>query len=117
MKRHLAFSGALLLIGFALSGSTCDQFQRTLDVAVTSAPAANQAFQSYVVLNDATLSAVAASNPNNAKLQSIVASVRKGNAIAGESATVLAAYLPAIGVVVDSGALIGKTIGASVATK
>ena len=79
---------ALVLAALAAVGlSGCDQVQHYADLAVAVAPVVNSTVQSYAVLNDATLSAIADANRSDPKLQAAIANIRKGNAITASSAT------------------------------
>jgi hypothetical protein len=114
---RLILPSVLVLSALGLSGCTLMDLQHGFDVAAVSAPAVNSAVQSYATLNASLLASVAAANPNNAKVQAVVAKIQKGNAIAAADAATLAAYLPTIGIVVDQTVLVGKTIGATIAVK
>ena len=105
------------LAALSFAGCSFDQIQHGFDAAAVSAPAVNSAIQSYATLNASLLGAVAAANPNNAKVQAVVAKLQKGAAIVASDAAVLAAYLPSVGVTVDQAVLVGKTIGATIAVK
>ena len=107
---RLALVGALAGAALALAGCSFDQVQRGVDVVVAAAPTVVAGVQALTALTTAQLDLIAAANRNDPKVQAVVARVRKGAAINSADAQALADAAPAAGLLVDTGALIGRSV-------
>jgi hypothetical protein len=114
---RFAFIG-VALAGLALAGCANQAaVTSAANKAVAAAPTAAAGVQAYTTLNAALLNQIAAANPNNATVQTVVKRLLVGNAATATDAQTLAAAAPLAGIAINAAEFVGQTVAAGLAQK
>jgi hypothetical protein len=112
MNRISTIAAVAALTGLSLAG--CATVEKYAGVAVTAAPVVASDVQLGTALTSNLLSQIAAANPNDSKVQKIVAKANNGLVITKADVNTLSAYAPVLAGSVKAGAIAGQAVATSV---